>query len=78
MTADADIHALSDSFLLNMVLNNLIYFAVMIWDYYTVAWYSIMYVPGWPVFVIWAWWEEWDLTKVPYQPTLDDIGLESL
>ena len=48
----------------------------MIWDYYTVAWYSIMYVPGWPVFVIWAWWEEWDLTKEELQILINNTNFK--
>ena len=45
---------------------------------FTVAWYSIMYVPCWPIFVIWAWVEQWDLSTTPHQKELDDNGLESL
>ena len=47
-----DIHAHYDNFYLNFASMTVAYVGIFIWDYYTMAWASIMYTFGFPIFFV--------------------------
>ena len=70
-----DIHSLTDNWYLNFVLNNVIYLFVSIWEYFTVGYWSYMYVICFPIFMLWNWVDNWSIHDVGYNIHLDKIGL---
>ena len=62
--------------------NCVAFFAVNIFvtamEYYTITWHAILYVLGFPIFVIMMVIEDWDYTKVKAHPYLNEVGLDSL
>ena len=73
-----EIHAHYDYFYFNYVAMTAAYFGIFVWEYYTMAWTSIMYFWGYPIFFLQMVIEKWNLTDLPFLTTISRTGLESL
>ena len=50
----SEIHAHYDNFWLNFIANAVAYIGIFLFEYYTVAWHAMVYVPGFPIFLLMA------------------------
>ena len=78
LTSYGDIHFISENWFMNYFLNNCVYFIIFMFEYYTMAFYCLMYVPGFPIFLIMSWADNWDIDTVPYDKNISRIGMEFL
>ena len=78
LTSYGDIHFLSENWFVNYFFNNMVYAVIFTYEYYTMALYSLMYVPGFPVFLILSFVQGWTIDTVPYNEDISRIGMEFL
>ena len=48
----SEIHAHYDNFWLNFFANMAAYLGIFLFEYYTVAWHALVFVPGFPIFLL--------------------------
>ena len=69
---------LSDWYFTNSFFYLMVNISLPMIDYFIAAWWSFLYVFGWPVFAILMLSEEWELKDIKYNEELLTIGIEWL
>ena len=75
----SEIHAHYNNFWLNYLANTASYVGIALFEYFTVAWHSLIYVPMFPVFILMMLVQKWDIKSIPKaNKDVLEIDLESI